>query len=93
MPTAATSRRRHPFWAGFIAALSACVVGFLVIGLWQSATTATFLAWTGLMFLIGVLLLLPERTWLAGVGFLVGAAISVAGAVAIAVLWAVQHTV
>jgi hypothetical protein len=47
----------------------------------------------GLLFLLGVLLMLPQRTWGRGVGFLVGAAVSLAGAVVIGAIWIVQHTV
>lgn len=83
---------KHPFLAGFIAGLLATAVYFLVAGYWLGVPK-TFPVGAGLMLLVGVLLMLPQRTWIRGVGFLVGAAVSLAGVVAFGILWVVQHTV
>jgi hypothetical protein len=72
----------------------ATAVVFLVVELGPNETSsATLLVGAGLLLLGGVLLTFPERTWLVGVGFLVGAAVSLACAVLIAGLIIAQHTV
>lgn len=94
MRAVAPTGGRHPFWTGFIASILATAVVFLVADLGPRETSsAMFLVGLGLLLLGGVLLMLPPRTWLVGVGFLVGAVVSVAGWVVIGILSIVQHTV
>jgi hypothetical protein len=76
------------FGTGLVAGISARAVMLLVVD-----STATLLIGLGLMLILGVLLMFPERTWLSGVGFLIGAAISVAAAFALAAIWVARHTV
>ncbi|KAA1424022.1 hypothetical protein [Nocardioides antri] len=88
-----TGGGEHHFCTGFIAALSVSAVYLLVVELWPSAPSGTLLVWAGLMLLVGLLLMFPERTWPVGVGFLAGAAVSLAVMAVIGTVWIVQHTV
>jgi hypothetical protein len=92
MPQEAPTNGPHLPW-GFIGALMAIAVLLVVVEHGpRESSSATFISGAGLMPLAGVLLMLPERTWLVGVGFIVGAMASIAGVVAIAALSVVQHT-
>jgi len=93
MPQEAPTNGTHLPW-GFIGALMATAVLFVVVEHGpRESSSATCISGAGLMLLAGVLLMLPERTWLVGVGFIVGAMASIPGAVAIAAISVVQHTV
>jgi hypothetical protein len=92
MPQEAPTNRTD-LTSGFIGALMATAALFVVVEQGPTeSSSATFISGAGLMPLAGVLLMLPERTWLVGVGFIVGAMASIAGVVAIAALSVVQHT-
>lgn len=93
MRSVARTEGEHPFLTGFIAGLSATAAYVFVAEIWLGGPPRTLEAGAGLMFLVGVALMFPERTWLRGVGFLVGAAVILAGVVVIGILWIVQHTV
>ena len=84
---------KHPLLTGFVAGLTTTAVYFVVTEVWFGSLEGPLQVGAGLIFLVGVLLMLPQRTWLRGVGFLVGAAVSLAGVVAIGFLWIVQQTV
>jgi hypothetical protein len=84
---------KHPFVTGFIAGLSAPAAYFFVAEVWLGTPTGTLPVGAGLMLLVGVLLMFPDRSWLRGVGFLVGAAVFLAAGFVIGVIWIVQHTV
>lgn len=71
--------------AGLVAGISAGAVLFVLVD-------SPFIS-LGVAFVAGVVLMLPERTWLLGVGFLAGAAVSFAGAAVIGILSVVQHAV
>jgi len=88
MQAAARVGGMKTFGAGFVAGLSAGAVIFLVVD-----SSATLLIGLGLVLILGVVLMFPERTWLSGVGFLVGAALSIAAAFAVWAILAAQHTV
>jgi hypothetical protein len=83
---------KNGFWTGLFAALSATFGAFLLVELWPGAPRGTFLVCVGLILVAGVMLL-TGRTWCVGVGFMVGAVVSLAGAVLIAGIWIAQHTV
>ena len=93
MRAVAPIRGRH-FWTGLIVGMVATALMFLVVELGPNETSsALLLIGAGSLLLVGILLMFPDRTWLVGVGFLVGAAVSLAGAVLIGGLIIAQHTV
>lgn len=79
---------------GFVGALLATALLFVVIEIVPTeSSSTTFAIGAGLMLLGSVSLMLSERTRLAGVGFTIGVLVSAAGALVIAALSAVEHTV
>lgn len=64
-------------WTGLMTAAAATATWYFVVasatGLTNSGFMAALAIGSGAMFLVGVLLMLPKRTWRLGVGLAVGA--------------------
>jgi hypothetical protein len=67
-------------WTGFIVGVAATVTWYFVVayatGLTNNGFMTALAIGSGVMFLVGVLLMLPKRTWRLGVGIAIGAPIA-----------------
>jgi hypothetical protein len=94
MPSVTPMRAALLLGTGFVAAVLATAVLLVAIELGpQGSSSATLLVGAGSMFLLGVLLMFPERIWLVGVGCCAGTVASVSAAILIAAVFIAQHTV